>query len=487
MEAPPVSASETEIAFWRESLHNVAGLEAVNGQVEALSSAVESKARNLSRATLSLLAFAKPQRKDEGAERAPLDLAALDYEVLNAEARQTLEAVPEKQWFRTAAHRAAWSACLLAGHGALLVWLLGATAAERLAWPLAIAAPAAWLLATSRGDESNVGTLRRCPVDDLSRFQTLGMLEAAKRRAKRARGDDFPEKLVDAGASMRFSDTPGEPMTWTVAEATSFRLRGPNYLKDKKKQPSPPPLYEPFAVDLLRAATPVFDMPRRVRLPPPRPHETGLPEWLPRVVCQTMFFPGTPPPLVGPAPEVRDAAARPKGYMVVCYWRVSPATVRILSDPKSWPPHLRLWKQYSSRADAMPVLNGCLKGVASVENLHDKTLGLPRLVRQYNAKPVLMAASAIVGERPGVVKISRDADYLEFALDVGTDFAAVSNHALFAMRDTFPKLIIDIGWLVEGRAVDELPEGLLACLRINKVDLNKATDVDDFLAGRPTR
>jgi len=337
-------------------------------------------------------------------------------------------------------------------------------------------------------------------------------LEAERDRELRAQRKLLTTRHVRAppGSSLQRAAYPGQSMSWEpVPPSKIFSLRGKQYLKDRKKQPSPPPLYEPFAADLLRANDAFFDLPRFVALPPKTDQEERLPSWLPRFVVQNMFFPGTPPPLLG-VPVVR--APHQKGYMVVCYWRISPDTLnRVLSAEEdhveqtshrrrendgendddddgdgddsnaTLPPHLLLWKRYASEAARAPVLNGCLKGVASVANLEDRDLGLPSLVRRYNGKPVLMAATALVGERQGVVKITRREDYLEFGLDVGTDFAVVSNQALHQMKPTFPKLVLDLGWLVEGRSVDDLPEGLVASMRINKVDLTQATDLDDWL------
>lgn len=454
----------------------------------------------MGRATLSILAqpFQQLQRRraaEAEARRSPANnqelLAGLDYATLNAEAHSEIESVSELIQV-TPLERASWALGLLCLHGAVLAYVLGVDAARRLAWPLAILAPTAWLLATSRGDET-VYQLHRCFVDETNRFPTLGMLDAEKERQARLKPKLARVRNAVAGSSTRRAEKPGEPMTWEPTQADRFLLRGPNYLKDKKKQPSAPALYEPFATDLLRSSEPVFDLPSRVKLPDKLEHEKNLPKWLPRLLIQNMYFPGTPPPLIGGigtesarARRAEDGNPGQKGWQVVCYWRVTHDTASLARDEseRSWPPHLKLWKQYASLAGTMPVLNGCLKGVASVENLQDKELGLHRLVKQYNAKPVLMAASALVGERPGVVKIAKadDNDYFEFALDVGTDFAAMSNHALFSMRPAFPKLILDIGWLIEGRSPDELPEGLLACLRINKVDLELATDMDKFLA-----
>ena len=88
------------------------------------------------------------------------------------------------------------------------------------------------------------------------------------------------------------------------------------------------------------------------------------------------------------------------------------------------------------------------------------------------------------GDRQGVVHVSRNEDYLEFALDVGADFAATSNHALFRLLPKLPRLIIDVGWVVEGRAPEALPENVLATMRLNRLDFDaQARDVDAWLSG----
>ena len=110
------------------------------------------------------------------------------------------------------------------------------------------------------------------------------------------------------------------------------------------------------------------------------------------ILTQTMYFPGTPPPLVGPQRITEDG---PPGWQVVCWWRASPQLCELLQKPKTeWPPHLKLWRRVSSRAPRpLSVLNGSLKGVG-IRREHPENSGLPRLLHQFNAKPVLMAAAA---------------------------------------------------------------------------------------------
>ena len=138
-------------------------------------------------------------------------------------------------------------------------------------------------------------------------------------------------------------------------------------------------------------------------LPEPRPHELDLPDWCPRILVQNMTFPGAPPPLVGSMPERTPDG--PKGWQVVCWWRASSLLCELLQKPKTeWPPHLKLWREYVEGAETASVLNGSLKGVGSVANIHQENIGLPRLLHQFNAKPVLMAAAAPPwgGDRQGV-------------------------------------------------------------------------------------
>jgi len=145
-----------------------------------------------------------------------------------------------------------------------------------------------------------------------------------------------------------------------------------------------------------------------------------------------------------------------------------------------------LWREYVEGAETASVLNGSLKGVGSVANIHQENIGLPRLLHQFNAKPVLMAAAAPPwgGDRQGVVHVSRNEDYLEFGLDVGADFAATSNHALFRLLPKLPRLVMDIAWIVEGRSPEALPENVLAAMRLNHLDFEaQAWGVEDWLRG----
>lgn len=400
----------------------------------------------------------------------------------------------------TAEDRVCWAAVATAAHVAVLQWCVAGDDAPllaSLARPLvgfATLALAASLLRPALMPPLRCAGLRGGFGDtvwfsgyvdeaDVPPQPSLNTLAARKRVVLRQRSRIQLSRTAVPGSSVQRALQPGQAMSWEPAAAAAFQLRGALYLADRRKYPSGPALYEPFGLDVLRCQSRVFDLPGRAVLPKPTKPEQHLPKWCPRILCQTMYFPGTPPPLVGPARVVEG----PPGWQVVCWWRASPRLCEMLTKPRdTWPSHLKLWREYVEGAETAAVLNGSLKGVGKVVNIAEENIGLPRLLHQFNAKPVLMASAAPPwgGDRQGVVHVSRNEDYLEFALDVGADFAATSNHALFRLLPKLPRLIIDVGWVVEGRAPEALPENVLATMRLNRLDFDaQARDVDAWLSG----
>ena len=268
------------------------------------------------------------------------------------------------------------------------------------------------------------------------------------------------------------SSAPGSG-TWEAVDAQTFSVRGPSYVSDKTKQPSPEALYEPFAVDCVRTLDAAFDVAARVDLSGVAVAE--VPDWCPRVVVQTLFVPGTPPAVVG---KSKNTA---KGWQVVVWWRVAAGAATLIASPEAdWPPHLRLWRRWAEGCDSDASLCGRLKGVARV----DDGSALPLPVREYNGTPVLMAANAYMfGDRAGVARIHKHAAgaSLEFALHFGEDFSHTSYYALRELLPRVTSLTIDVGWIVEGRDAADLPEAVFACARVIRLDLDAAADLESWL------
>jgi len=99
------------------------------------------------------------------------------------------------------------------------------------------------------------------------------------------------------------------------------------------------------------------------------------------------------------------------------------------------------------------------------------------------------AVKRIVGKNPALIgrklttTFHKGEDYLEICIDVGSSSAAAV--ILGACKGAAKSLVIDMGFTIEGRKEDELPERLLACMRLNNFDLPRLDSKDDPITGLP--
>ena len=121
--------------------------------------------------------------------------------------------------------------------------------------------------------------------------------------------------------------------------------------------------------------------------------------------------------------------------------------------------------------------SGRLKGVFFAEGD-----GVPRLVQKWNGKPVLMADKG--RPRPGISAFSRGDDYLEFNIDVGLSFSYMARGAIYLVQDKLVAMDCVIGFTIEGKAEDELPEQMLGAVSINRVDWRARLEDADADAAR---
>ena len=63
--------------------------------------------------------------------------------------------------------------------------------------------------------------------------------------------------------------------------------------------------------------------------------------------------------------------------------------------------------------------------------------------------------------------------YFEAVLDAH-DFNLIARKGLNSLLDRIKDMVLDISFCMEGHSNDELPETLLGCYRINRVDLSVA-------------
>lgn len=92
---------------------------------------------------------------------------------------------------------------------------------------------------------------------------------------------------------------------------------------------------------------------------------------------------------------------------------------------------------------------------------------LPSMLHGYNGKPVLVTETAAFVTHPS------NPEVLEVDIDVGL-WAFSARQTLYSYQGVLSEHTFHCGYLVEGRADNELPERMLACFRIRGADLQAA-------------
>lgn len=94
------------------------------------------------------------------------------------------------------------------------------------------------------------------------------------------------------------------------------------------------------------------------------------------------------------------------------------------------------------------------KCMGSIENI--ESTGVPKFIHGYNGKPALVTKSGT---------FTRHENYIEFTINVNM-WAFLAKKGLHTLIPTFPEFIFNIGFTIEGRSDDELPEVLLGGCRL---------------------
>ena len=89
---------------------------------------------------------------------------------------------------------------------------------------------------------------------------------------------------------------------------------------------------------------------------------------------------------------------------------------------------------------------------------------MPSAVTSWNAKPVLIRRTGTIVRGP---------NYLEMDIHVHK-FANLAKQSIFLISSRCGLMFMQIGFVVEGRDNDELPEALFACVGVNKPQEDRA-------------
>ncbi|KAI7754856.1 hypothetical protein M8C21_000130 [Ambrosia artemisiifolia] len=242
--------------------------------------------------------------------------------------------------------------------------------------------------------------------------------------------------------------------SWSPLEPSTFKVRGHNYLRDKKKEnASNEAAFYPIGADVFLSPRKIDHVSRLVQLP--TVESSGKVPPLLVVNLQIPLYP----------PTIFQNEYDGEGMSFVFYFKLSENYEEL---PLHFQENIRkIIDDEVERVRGFPVdsIAPCrerLKILGRVTNLDDLQLSAAerKLMNAYNEKPVLSRPQHefYVGE-----------NYFEIDLDMHR-FSYISRRGFDAFRDRLKHCTLDFGLTIQGNKAEELPECILCCIHLKEID-----------------
>eukprot|EP00039_Didymoeca_costata_P016089 m.281997 g.281997 ORF g.281997 m.281997 type:complete len:302 (-) comp16336_c0_seq24:1067-1972(-) len=248
------------------------------------------------------------------------------------------------------------------------------------------------------------------------------------------------------------------PEDW-CGDMTVFKVRQKGYSKHKRKDESEAPLFIPVGMDVIAVENKITCVGNHVELPD-LPEDLKHPvNGVPPYFIVNVMLPRYEPDLNLFSKNKVDGP----NFSVIIYLLMTPETRASLQNLSEAPPAVRLLKRFIE--DDSPAIRDRFKFMANTLNSEDVDMGMVvrKLVVDYNMKPVL--------SRPQHSFHTDNKLYFEVDVDVNI-FGYLPCKTFATLRPVVDKLVLDVGFTIEGREDDELPETMLAVVHIDSLALD---------------
>ncbi|GAV73086.1 DUF1336 domain-containing protein [Cephalotus follicularis] len=314
---------------------------------------------------------------------------------------------------------------------------------------------------------SAVPSLEKTPITPSSKKKVTSRLSFKWREGHTNSIQFSPKSLLQrpvAGSSVPFCPLEKKMLNcWTTVEPRTFKVRGQNYFRDKKKDFADNcAAFHPFGVDAFLSQRKINHIARFVELPVVNPSKE-IPSIL-VVNIQIPLYPAT----------IFQSEYDGEGMNLVLYFKLSEGYSKVL--PFHFKENIiRIINDEVERVKSFPVdtiasFRERLKLLFRLTNMEDLHLSTAekKLINAYNEKPILSRPQHefYLGE-----------NYFEIDLDMHR-FSYMSRKGFEAFQERFKLCILDFGLTIQGNKSEDLPENILCCIRLNEIDYTKCSRLE---------